>query len=436
LEPKITREQRAYRYRIFAVTWLAYAGFYFCRKNLSVAMPSLKTDLGFTDTSLAWVIFGYNFVYLLGQFANGMLADRWGPRLIVGIGLVVAVLSNVAMGLAASLAAFAVLNCVNGYGQSTGWSGLIKNMAAWYRPAERGIVMAWWGTCYVLGAFVATRFATWCVSDEAPLLALGWRRSFWGPAIVLAVISVLFILFARNTPTNAGLPEIIVEEEALPEPRPDGKPVPAEQESLSVIREVLSQPAVWVTGAMYFFVKLTRYALAFWLPVYMVDHLGYTKVDAGNTSSYYELAGFFGAVTAGYLSDKLFRSRRFPVGALMLFGLAAAFLLHVKLSRAGVTANTIGISLIGFMTFGPDTLMTAAGAMDLGTRRGAATAAGVINGMGSCGQLLSSLVVAYFARKFGWDSLFYLFAGFSLGAALLLTTKWNFGGRKPEAVPG
>src|SRR5262249_14184189 len=153
-------------------------------------------------------------------------------------------------------------------------------------------------------------------------------------------------------------------------------------------------------------VKLTRYALTGWLPVYMVKHLGYSKGAAGYTSSFYELAGFFGAVTAGYLSDKLFQSRRFPVGALMLFGLAGAFLIHASLARSGITANAIGLSLIGFMTFGPDTLMTAAGAMDLGTRRAAATAAGVINGMGSCGQLLSSLVVAYFADRFGWGSLF------------------------------
>jgi len=37
-----------YRVRVFAVTWLAYAGFYFCRKNLSVAMPLLKEELHFT----------------------------------------------------------------------------------------------------------------------------------------------------------------------------------------------------------------------------------------------------------------------------------------------------------------------------------------------------------------------------------------------------
>jgi OPA family sugar phosphate sensor protein UhpC-like MFS transporter len=432
LEPKISREQRAYRWRIFAVTWLAYAGFYLCRKNFSVAMPFLESELGFTVASLAWLRFGYDLLYLLGQFGNGLLSDRWGPRLIVGIGLGIAIACNVAMGVAASLFAFAVLNCINGYAQSTGWSGCIKNMAAWYRPAERGVVMAWWGTCYVLGALVATIFATWGATNEVLLPGLGWRRAFVWPALGLAVIAALFVLLARNTPTDAGLPEVVTDEGAAA--ADPSTPVVAAEKQTSVIREVLAQPAVWITGGMYFFIKMTRYALTGWLPIYMVKNLGYSKAAAGYTSSIYELAGFFGVVTAGYVSDRLFQSRRFPVGALMLFGLSAAFLLHGKLASSGIVANAIGLALIGFMTFGPDTLMTAAGAMDLGTRRGAATAAGVINGMGSCGQLFSSLVVAYVSARFGWNSLFYLFAAFALVAALLLATKWNFRVQKAEAA--
>ncbi len=63
-------------------------------------------------------------------------------------------------------------------------------------------------------------------------------------------------------------------------------------------------------------------------------------------------------------------------------------------------------------------------------RGAAATAAGVINGMGSIGQLISPLLVAYVAETMGWNSLFYLFVAFSLISAGLLATKWNFGGRR------
>src|SRR5437773_6216701 len=101
----LTAEQRRWRQRIFVVTWLAYAGFYLCRKNLSVVMPYLHDDFGYTKNDLAIAITGYNLFYMLGQFGNGAAADRFGPRLIVGVGLLVAAFSNFAMGFAASITA-------------------------------------------------------------------------------------------------------------------------------------------------------------------------------------------------------------------------------------------------------------------------------------------------------------------------------------------
>ena len=118
----------------------------------------------------------------------------------------------------------------------------------------------------------------------------------------------------------------------------------------------------------------------------------------------------------------------------MLFGLAAAFLLQIKLSQMGIVANAVGISLLGFLSFGPDTLVTGAGAMDLGTKRGAATAAGFINGVGSAGQLLSPIVVVWIAKRFGWDSLFFLFAVLSAIGAVLLSTLWNFKARRTAST--
>ena len=161
---EISREQRMWRYRIFAVTWLAYAGFYLCRKNFSIAIPLLTQELGYTKMDFARVIFLYSLFYALGQFYNGFLSDRFGPRLIVSIGLLVSVFANVWMGFGTTLTMFLILQCINGTGQSTGWPGTVKNMATWFRRRERGVVMGWWTTCYVLGAVIATALATFATS--------------------------------------------------------------------------------------------------------------------------------------------------------------------------------------------------------------------------------------------------------------------------------
>jgi len=177
---------------------------------------------------------------------------------------------------------------------------------------------------------------------------------------------------------------------------------------------------------MYFFLKMTRYVFLMWLPLYMVEALDYGTKEAGYTSVAFEIAGFAGVVIAGYASDKLMGSRRFPVACIMLFGLAGACFVYPTLSGMSLSMNILGISLIGVMTFGPDALMTGAAAMDIGSQKGAGVAAGFINGMGSAGQVLSPLVAAYMSEsRFGWNGVFSLFVVFSIIGGILMATKWN-----------
>jgi sugar phosphate permease len=141
----------------------------------------------------------------------------------------------------------------------------------------------------------------------------------------------------------------------------------------------------------------------------------------------YEAFGFLGVLAAGFASDYLFKARRFPISSIMLFGLAIVLFLQPYISPLGIVPTILSIGLIGFFTYGPDSLMSGAAAMDMGKNQGAALSAGLINGIGSLGQLLSPFAVAYVSQKYGWNSLFQLFVFVSLIAAFLLIFKWNYG---------
>ena len=193
-----------------------------------------------------------------------------------------------------------------------------------------------------------------------------------------------------------------------------------------VLRNLIKNPTIWIAATIYFLLKLTRYAFLFWLPMYMIQALHYADSDAGYVSSVFELAGFLGVIIAGYASDKLFHSKRFPISGIMLFGLAIICFLQPIISTWGMFANSVSIGIIGIMTFGPDSILSGATAMDIGGKKGSATAAGFINGFGSCGQLISPFIVAYFSSHYGWNSLFYLFVVFALISGTLTLFKWNY----------
>ena len=412
---------------VFALTWLTYASYYFGRQNLSVVLPLLTRDYGFTNQQVAEIIFGYSLPYAIGQFCWGPLSDRIGPTAVVGVGLLGIITANVLMGFQTSVIAFAVLACVNGVAQSTGWPALVKIMAAWFPPRRRGLVMGWWSTNYVLGGFGAALFATFLATNPGFFPTLGWRRAFWGPALVLILVGIAFFLRMKASPFERE----IRRHKAVESAQDDVKRVAtSEHAKVSIddasFRRFMGDGTIWLAGSVYFFVKLIRYAFLFWLPLYMTQHLHYGPTEAGYTSSLYELVGFSGAVLAGFVSDHMFQSRRFPVAALMLWILALLTLLHPMVAEGRHVFNAISIALLGAATYGPDTLIAGATAQDLGGRRRAGTAAGFIDGCGSIGQLCSPFVVALVSRRFGWDGLFYVFVALAAAAGSLLIPKWNY----------
>lgn len=382
--------------RVFALTWLAYAGFYLCRKNLSVVMPYLQNEGGLSKGQLADVLFGYSLCYSAGQFLMGHLSDRWKPRHVVSAGLAAAVGANLLMGLQTSYWPLLVLGMVNGLGQASGWPGLVKTMGAWFSPGERGVVMAWWSTNYVLGGFLATLLASVIVGS------LAWRTAFWLPALILAAIAILYATRVGDEPA-----------------------VESSGASRQLWGPVLRRPMVWLTAVVAFLLKVTRYSFLYWLPLYLTERLGYRPDQAGYLSSVYELVGFGGAIAAGYASDKLCGGRRFPVAALMLAGLAGACLLHPWLAAFGWTGCLLSLTLIGFMTYGPDTLMQGAASQDAATGSDAAATAGFICGIASIGQLVSPHLVAWVATRRGWDELFLFFVGVSAVGAILSACGWK-----------
>jgi sugar phosphate permease len=413
-EPRSTEPGRTHwRFRVFLAAWILYASYYFCRKNFSVVMPLMARLDHYKTFDLANLVFIFSLAYAAGQFLAGLLADRFGARVVATAGGLLSALCTASMAIPGPHSMLLLLQIGNGLGQGCGWSSCLKVLGAWFVRTERGTVTAWWGTSYILGGFLATVFATFTVTQGFLAPGLGWRRGFLFPAFILAAGALYFAWRVRNEPQDAGLANL-----------PEDAATPSCQ---ATWWETAKNPEVMILAGMYFFLKITRYSLLFWLPMYLVQRMQYSEQWAGYTSSLFELVGFSGALIAGYVSDRLMNGRRYPVGAVMLFGLAAVLLVHPIIGRMGPIPMAISISLLGILIYGPDLLMSATASIDAVSPEQAARAAGVVNGIGSLGQLISAYVVAVVVSRFGWDQLFAFFVVCSLAAGGLLTLRWNKG---------
>src|SRR5688572_9765981 len=138
----------------------------------------------------------------------------------------------------------------------------------------------------------------------------------------------------------------------------------------------------------------------------------------------FELAGPFSVIIAGLVSDKLFNSRRMPVSVICLFLLSG---LLFALDSLPNNRWMMGASLflIGLLTFAPDSLVSGTACVDFGTKRGASTASGLVNGAGSTGAILGGTIPGFFHEQWGWNGVFAFLGCAVLLAALLLLPKWN-----------
>jgi OPA family glycerol-3-phosphate transporter-like MFS transporter len=367
---------RTWRMRVFVSTWLCYAGFYFCRRPFSIAKAAIGTELHWQATDLAAVYAAYLVAYTVGQFASSAIGPRLGPRNMLLGGMALSIACSVAFGFTDSLWWFIALMSVNGLAQATGWSNTVGTMANWFRREERGTVMGIWATNFQVGGVASAGLAAWMLPH------LGFRFAFWSGAAVLAGVAAVVYFWQRNKPEDVGLPALIDDQE--PTVSAD-EPIPKWSRSTWI--------TVLLIGFAYFGMKFIRYALWSWAPFFLEKNLHLKGDNAGYVSTLFDLCGIVGVVVTGFLSDKIFRGRRALVSFLMILGVCAATLLLFTVGAQSVLGFAISIGLIGFTLYGPDALLTGAGAMDVGGGRGAVRASGIISGIGSAGSVVQELVI-------------------------------------------
>jgi EmrB/QacA subfamily drug resistance transporter len=136
---------------------------------VNVALPSIRSSLGFSETSLAWVVNAYMLTYGGFLLLGGRLGDLYGQRRIFVAGIAVFTLSSVACGLSSSQAMLVTARAVQGVGGALASAvGLSIVMTLFTEPLERakamgitGFVASGGGALGVLLGGVLTQALSW-----------------------------------------------------------------------------------------------------------------------------------------------------------------------------------------------------------------------------------------------------------------------------------
>jgi len=440
---------RSRRIQNWMIVGLLYSFFYMSRYNFSALGPTLMDVFGWTKVDLSFLETAMPFLYGVSVLVNAAIADRIGGRKAFLIGAVGVVVMNVvfglsyltvlagpvitgegaarvittpatfAWGLSARQMAYAlsVVWALNAYFQSFGALSIVKINAHWFHITERGTFGAIFGVLIRLGLIFAF--------SGVPFIAsvLPWYWAFWVPAIAVGVFGLLTWALVADSPEQAGLPLFDTGE------HDDGGT--AKVRVRDVARKIFTSRVMWmiaIASVMIGFVR--RSVVDAWWPIYFneVHHVAKTDLIYQFTAWGIAVCGILGGFVLGPMSDKVFDARRAPVVVIGFVGMAVClglFWAADALSLGGWGAFAT-ISLLSFFVNGAHGLIGGAASMDFGGKKGAATAAGLFDGMQYFfAAPFTGMLVGYITERFGWQVWKLWPIPFAVVGALVMSRLWN-----------
>ena len=159
---------------ILWVLWMTYGSFYFCRTNISAALPGIEHEFEFTKADLGWVLASLKVAYAAGQLINGQLAERYSARVLLAVGMFTSAALNVVFGFGTAVYFWLFVWASNGYAQALGWTPVMRVATNWIPVHKRGTHIGILGTSYQVIA--ALTFVVAGLAAES----YGWRAALWG----------------------------------------------------------------------------------------------------------------------------------------------------------------------------------------------------------------------------------------------------------------
>ena len=320
------------RNRTFWGVTAAYSLFYLCRLSMGVVKKPLIDDGLFSASELGVIASAFYFVYAIGKFLNGFIADYCNVRRFMATGLIVSSAINLLMGVIGlangyvgmpgwlMYVVFVLLWGFNGWVLSMGSPSGIVSLSRWFPQSRRGTFYSIFCSTPYIGealsmAVTGSVVAAWGWEYGFIVSAIG---GFLGVGVILASVS--------DTPQSKGLPSI--QEISGEEVRPVDK-MPTKE----IQKMVLRSPAIWVIAISCALINLTKYGLMEWGVLYLQGGRGYSLETASWIIGFSAVFAILGTVGAGWLSDVVFKGNR--VRPALLSGLVALAALALFLFADG-----------------------------------------------------------------------------------------------------
>lgn len=388
-----------------------YTGYYFCRSNLSVCTPLIRDELALQGMTadqarihLGTIVSLSALAYAVGKLLGGGLTELFGGRRSFLGGMVGSILFTIMFATGGALPIFTIAWIGNRFSQSFGWLGIVRVVSRWFPHTAFGTVMGIISLSFLFGDALSRKFMMILLRYD-----FTWREVFYSCAGILGVVFLLNLWLLRESPGEVGEPEpapnpenLYGEEGAEPAPKGLG----------NLFGPLFRRRIFWYACLLSLGLTFLRETLLAWIPTYFNEALGFAPADAADKSALFPLFGGISVLVVGVLSDRLGKLGRASILILGLMGAAVAMAFLAMEIPHGTRFGPVAVTaLIGFLLTGPYSFLAGAIALDLGGKKGSATASGFIDAVGYLGgAILAGQPIARIVAGSSWNGVFVVMA--------------------------
>ena len=375
-ENEIRPRYLSIRNRTFWGVTVAYSLYYVCRMSLSVVKQPLIDEGVLTAGQLGVIGSALLFVYAVGKFLNGFIADYCNIRRFMFTGLAVSAAINLLMGilgivngytaipLSVIFILFAVMWGLNGWMQSMGSPPGVISLSRWFPQSRRGTFYSIFSASPYLGEFISFILTGLIVG------AFGWQWGFVVAAAAGGAGALLILLTVSDTPESQGLPSI---QQLSGE---DVKPVD-KMPTRELQKMIFRHPGIWVIALSSAFIYITKYAIAGWGVLFLQKERAFSLEQATQIIAFSAVFGVLGTVLAGWLSDRVFRSDR--IRPAVLSGAVSSVALALFLfAGGGYVMNVLYVSVFSLSIGVLYCIVAGLMAVDIVPRKATGAALGIV----------------------------------------------------------
>jgi len=265
--------------RALGLSTIAFTACFAVWTIFSIIGVAIKAELGLTEAQFGLLVATPVLTGSVTRLFLGVLTEKYGGRLVFSAQMLLTALATWLLTYANTYPMYLLAALGIGFAGGSFIIG-VAYVSRWYDAAHQGTALGIFGAGNV-GAAV-TKFVAPFV-----MVAYGWHGVAYVWAAGLAIMGVLFFLFAKDDPE-------------LVKRRAKGIRAPSFAEQFAPLRNL----QVWRFSLYYFFVFGGFVALALWLPHYLIEVYGVDVKAAGMAAASFSLSASLFRAYGGHLSDK------------------------------------------------------------------------------------------------------------------------------------